>query len=1010
MQTVQETVGADALQVRLLGELDLRVGGRTLPPLDSGRAVSLLAFLLLNREAPQSRQRLAFLLWPDSTEAQARTNLRHVLHNLRHSLPEIDRYLDSSARTLRWRPDMPFRLDVADFERALASGDDEAAVAAYRGDLLEGTYDEWVLEERERLRELHLEALERLARQSSGPQALHYAERLVRHDPLREDAYRLLMQLHDAHGDRARALRAYHACAAALDRELGILPSRPTREAYEALLPDADAPEAKAGQLGGGSLVGRAAERLLLTRLWRAAERGQSHFALVTGEPGVGKTRLLEDLSAWCVQQGALTAFARSYAAEGKLAFATIADWLRSDGLSARRDRLHAGTLAELARVLPELGPAAPEPLPEAERRRRLFGALEQAIRAPACPLLLVADDLHWADAETLQFLHYLLRSSPDAPLLIAATARDEDVDAVAELLTSLRVADRITEIELHRLSREETGVLADRLADRRLAPVEADRLFAETEGNPLFVLEALRAGWTHGGVTLTPRVQAVIEFRLSKLSESARELAGVAATVGREFSSDVLARASELDEAQLVRSLDELWRRRVIADQGPDAYDFTHDKLREVAYRSLGPARRRGLHLRVARALAAMPGSDAAQVAVHYDRANAGADAAEWYRRAATAEQLRGVGDNGVRHLERALSLLPEGSEDELSLVTTLLSAVGNVDGYASPRIGELQGRALALAQAAGVEPDPPLLRSLALSALTNGDLGGARRRGEQMRRRAEREGDDVLAVESAYVLGISAFWRGELPTARHHFETAISGYREEHRAIHALRYGLDPRVVCSSRLGNALAFLGEPEAARRSRDRTLTFAERIGHEPSRGTALVFATLLAVDLRDWDDVRAFTAATLEWRRTNELRALTVSAECFRGLVEVLDGRADLGLARIRRIVDALADAEHAPGNRAGLAHVLVEACALAGDHRAGLLATELPSTVRVWRAETLWRRSQFLAALGAPAAEVQSVRQEALAVARAQGMTGFRERIGEGTVAERSSPHPRPR
>jgi DNA-binding SARP family transcriptional activator len=146
---MQTTVGA-ALRVRLLGELELRTGDVPLPSLDSARAESLLAYLLIHRDAPQSRQRLAFLLWPDSTEPQARTNLRHVLHNLRRTLPDADRYIEITQRSLRWRPEAPVWLDLADFEAALERADVsadpvedlEAAAEAYTGDLLEGSYDE----------------------------------------------------------------------------------------------------------------------------------------------------------------------------------------------------------------------------------------------------------------------------------------------------------------------------------------------------------------------------------------------------------------------------------------------------------------------------------------------------------------------------------------------------------------------------------------------------------------------------------------------------------------------------------------------------------------------------------------------------------------------------------------------------------------------------------------------------------------------------------------------------
>src|SRR3954452_12552298 len=228
------------LEVRLLGELDLRLGDAALPALESGRVESLLAYLLLHRDAPQPRQQLALLLWPDSSEAQARTNLRHVLHKLRRSLPDAERFIEITPRTLRWRPGAPLRLDVAMFEDALARARDDdvdalrEAVDAYTGDLLEGSYDEWLLEDRERLRQCHLDALDRLAGRlaeaGETARAIVYAERLVRHDPLREPAYRLLMRLHDERGDRARALRVYHACAAALGRARGIVAWPPPRE------------------------------------------------------------------------------------------------------------------------------------------------------------------------------------------------------------------------------------------------------------------------------------------------------------------------------------------------------------------------------------------------------------------------------------------------------------------------------------------------------------------------------------------------------------------------------------------------------------------------------------------------------------------------------------------------------------------------------------------------------------------------------------------------------------
>ena len=182
----------------------------------------------------------------------------------------------------------------------------------------------------------------------------------------------------------------------------------------------------------------------------------------------------------------------------GRRRLRPVVTWLRSEAFAARLRRLDPADLTELSRLLPELQAPRPEPLPEAERRRRLFAALAQALLAPGPPLLLVADDLHWFDVPTLQFLHYLLRTEPAAPLLVAATARREEIDArhpVGELFAGLQARGRFTEIGLARLSRGDTALLAERMTGARLGEAEAERLFAESEGNPLFLVEAVQAG-----------------------------------------------------------------------------------------------------------------------------------------------------------------------------------------------------------------------------------------------------------------------------------------------------------------------------------------------------------------------------------------------------------------------------------------------------------------------------------------------------------------------------------
>ena len=1000
----------DVLRIRLLGGLELRLGDEPLPALDSARAESLLAFLLLHRDAPQQRQRLAFLLWPDSTEPQARTNLRHVLHTLRRALPGADRFLDVTPRTLRWREDAPYRLDVAAFEAALGRAGAEPetalreAVEEYGGDLLEGSYDDWVLAERERLRDLQLSALDRLAtllaERGEHAEAIRFAERLLRDDPLREHAYRLLMRLHGARGDRARALRAYHACAAALARELGVEPSPPTRAAYEALVAGAAEP---AGTLRAPALVGRVAERARLIALWRASEGGNAQLVLVTGEPGLGKTRLVEELRSWCAAQGAATAEARSYRAEGELAYGPVAAWLRSPSLAARRGRLDAGRLAELARVLPEIDVPLPDPLPEGEQRQRLFDALARAMRAAPSPLLLIADDLHWADAETLHFLHYLIRTEPTAPLLIAATARSDETDEghpLLELTTALRALGRCEEIELGRLSRAETAVLAERVAGGALEPPAVDRLFAGSEGNPLFVVEALRAGLDKDAIS--PRVQAVIEARLAQLGEHARELVGIAATVGREFTADVLADAGEGGDAALVPALDELWRRRIVRDRGPDAYDFTHDRIREVAYRALAPATRRRTHLRVAGALERLQRDQPSAVAGHYERAGSVDAAVAWYARAAEAALRIPAGREALSLLERArrlLATLPHDADRdarELELVTTAVAPLGIVEGYSSTRLRELERRGLELARGLGAEPAPPLLRSLAMTAFAGSEFERSRMFARRLRQRAERDADDVLLVESDYVLGISAFWSGELEAAARHFEAAVERYSAGQRAAHLVCYGLDPQVVCLSRLGNALWFLGRPRAAARARDSAVALAAENEHPATIGTACVFAALLALELGEADGVREYAARAAR-SAERDVRSVQATVPALYGYVDVLDGRAPRGVTAIRAALDAARGSDHAPGFRATIAWLLLRACAAAGDPRTGLAAAAFllspGAGARLYDAEAHRLGAEFRAVLAEPR-DVGAELERALAVARRQGARALELRV----------------
>src|SRR5262245_47281229 len=243
------------LNIRLLGGLSLVHGGEPVTAIHSPRLHSLLAYLLLHRDAPQLRQHLAFTFWPDSSEAQARNNLRQILHELRHALPEAERFLVADTRTAGWRADAAFELDVSAFEAALAEATEcrggpgeraalERAAEVYRGDLLPGCYDPWTDGDRERLRRRHREALARLAALLEGardyPGAIRHLHRLLQDEPTDEESCRNLMRVLALSGDRAGALRLYRDHAACLRRELEVDPGPSLRRMHDARLREAE--------------------------------------------------------------------------------------------------------------------------------------------------------------------------------------------------------------------------------------------------------------------------------------------------------------------------------------------------------------------------------------------------------------------------------------------------------------------------------------------------------------------------------------------------------------------------------------------------------------------------------------------------------------------------------------------------------------------------------------------------------------------------------------------------
>ncbi len=742
------------LEVSLLGEQYVK--GSTATNLTrSSRPIALLGLLAVHSNAPQPRQRLAAIFWPDSTEAQARTNLRRELHHLRVLLGD-DPSLVVEPATLMWREWPTCRVDVCVFHRerqlalqALAAGDQHAmlehgaaAVEEYRGDLLPGMYDDWVLAERDELRRQCVELCDRLAAgwRNVGDlgKAVEYSRLRVRLEPLEEVGYQTLMELQADAGDRAGAISTFHKCAEVLDHELQVKPSEATETLAERLLssdgpdmPRARSPRHARTRLAQRArLAGRDRELDQILECWKSAGEGRPRLLVVTGDAGVGKSRLISELAHKARTDGAVVATTRCFGMAGALALKPAADWLRHPRIQRSLATLDEIWRAEVDRLIPgATGDTAfgkrkrppPEPIVasramvDAWRRHRFFEGLARGILAVDQPTLLVLDDLQWCDDETTAWLPLLLGRAAGAPLLIAATARRAELADNAEvsrLLPALRSAGSLIEMALPPLERNGVRALAASFLDREPSDEEVSLLVTATGGYPLYVVEAIRSASDRdqgGPLSSLGDLSSVLRSRLEAASPHAREVAALASAVGRDFSLDLLTEASDLDVDLVVRSVDELWRQGIFREQ-PSGYDFSHDLIRDAAYASVSPPNRWLLHRRIAQSLQILHSEReddvAAQLAEQYDRGGRPDRARHYYRRAAQLAAAVFANSEAVRCFRRCLELTaqqPAGrarDEEELDVLLEMAPPLNAIQGYSSPQLQATLERTAHLAE----------------------------------------------------------------------------------------------------------------------------------------------------------------------------------------------------------------------------------------------------------------------------------------------------------------------
>lgn len=524
------------LLVSLLGEQAIIDEATGTVRTRSSRTVGLVAFLVAHTGSPQTRQRIAGLFWPDSTDAQALTNLRRELHHLRHALGEQPSLVVTS-RDLCWRDTDTCHVDLRTFDiqrkaalAAAAAGDREgavvhatSAVAQYRGEFLPGSYDDWLLDARSELERQCVDLCDLIcesrARRGDLTAAVHAARRRIQLQPLEELGYRTLMELQTDLGDRAGAVSTYHHCASVLERELGVVPDEATRKTLQRLMahghrsgapPPASEPIVGRSGFATVELVGRSRELGLLQDLWRSAAAGRPSLALVRGGGGVGKTRLVAEVAEMARLQGAVVASTQCFGTSGRLALAPVAEWLRNSAVQSATATLEPVWRAEIDRLVPsgngrgEAG-AGSRAMVDAWQRHRFFEGLARALINVRRPILLVLDNVQWCDQETLAFVTFCLKLAADAPLLVAGTLRNDDADekpALVDWTVRMRATGLLTELSLSPLDVADTARLAQAISGESCPRMtrtcsrprpEVSRCTSSRQHGPLSTSAALR-------------------------------------------------------------------------------------------------------------------------------------------------------------------------------------------------------------------------------------------------------------------------------------------------------------------------------------------------------------------------------------------------------------------------------------------------------------------------------------------------------------------------------------
>jgi predicted ATPase/class 3 adenylate cyclase len=791
------------------------------------------------------------------------------------------------------------------------------------------------------------------------------------------------------------------------------------------------------GSTGLTPLVGREQEIGLLLERWAQVKEGVGQVVLISGEAGIGKSRLVQVLKEQVAAepQAWLTPCQCSPYYQNTALYPWI-ELLERVALRFEREETPEQKLSKLEGFLVQYGLPLAEtvplfasllslPLPaeyapphmslDQQKQQTLHALLTILLRiAVQQPVLFVMEDLHWVDPSTLELLSFVVDQGPTARILALFTFRPE-------FSPPWMGRAHLTQVTVNRLPRGQSVEVIRQVARGKALPPEVvAQIVAKTDGVPLFVEELTKMVLESGllqerddryeltgplpPLAIPATLHDSLMARLDRLV-MVKNLAQLGATLGREFSYALLQAVAPWDEGPLQQGLHQLVEAEFLYQQGlpPHAtYRFKHVLIQETAYQSLLKSTRQQYHQRVAQVLEAQfpetAETEPELLAHHYTEAGLSAQAVVYRQRAGQRAIERSANLEAVAHLTKGLEVLatlpdtPERAQQELRVQLTLGPVLMATKGRGAPEVERLYTRARELCEQVG-EP-PQLFRVLwGLWTLSFSGRGEDQRvLGEQLLSLAQRLHDPDLLLEAHHALWVMLFLSGELTAAQPHLEQGLQLYEpQRHRAHAALYSGHDPGVCCRMFAAPSLWFLGYPNQAVASSQAALALAQQLAHPYSLTNALFWAAVLHHLRREASLTQAHAEAAMTIATDQEFPEQLAWITPLQGWALAASGHGEEGITQIQQglaAAQALGATVHQPYYPYFLA-LLAEASAWVGQTTEGLAALAealAKSTARWWEAELYRLRGELLLQQTTTQPEEAEVCfQQALDVARRQ-------------------------